>query len=337
MFIRKLSACLAACWVLECASVAADDSSCDAVLNYTGREKRILDLKDAGRSYIDWIKTEESSWNMDSSARYGIIAGKLSGGQSRSQTDAGVNFQQWQKDLFQKVDTVFEPAVHAWLACEQAQKHSNINLVPKLEDQGNTFRLDVTRSALGDSRINAIDYDATLLSCTHDGQRVTGRYELGNQVWNMICKRRGARRDATAVKIVLNTASYSFPVPRTARSPVPFSSSPNNKVMNVNGCTWENVLPAVDYQRELRFDLEERAVWNQADTSVELIAKVNGSQIHRSVEGKPPNANPEGSMVAETETQLEAFLPAHILIQGGGGPNGGCLWIRGTISYSRPQ
>jgi hypothetical protein len=328
---------------------ATADTGCESVLQYASHQfsstyshyigSRYLKSKIDSKSSNDW----SFKWVGDGTA--------LSGGQEGSDS-VSKSFEQgsnWDNTLVQQVDSVYGPAVDAWLACvnDDPIKARVITL------NGDRLTADFFgRPPNGSKEAPKVTViDAPGMTCTANGQPLAlgpmpaGGVPLTSVNWALDCKRAGTyaeNRKATTVTVTTDAGThvpFTIPVRQGPDEIIPQGFTDVAKLVAVSGpgtfgCDFDTVIPGVPWKRNLLFAISTRFDAHSTNAT-EVIVRVNGTEIFKQ-KGHIGNGkvnNTEGDKFPPFLSQtLEPYLPTLVQIRV---PTGGCQWLEHSAIYAK--
>ena len=278
---------LLGCFVIASAStgevLASEDGECDAVLKYAGRQRLHFASKE---QFIQW--TEQSSeYQKYSSAggNYGGIGATYSSDDYKSSDNK--DYLAWEKMVFAEIDSVFEPAVAAWLSCKKS-KFTIIGF-PRADESG--FLAEIRTSGLiPNILLEAVDYRSDLATCKNKGSTINPNqplnHNLGQGYFLLSCSRNRGTSAPILVDVFTNNESRTLVIPVSPLVSDFKVGDPRNISKTISGCRSTVYLPAVGYDRE--FNLKSLTL-SGSGARTELFFYANGDQVGY-VEGREKNS-----------------------------------------------
>jgi hypothetical protein len=285
--------------------LGAQTNTCDDVLRLTGREYKIEMSEDMGEEYLS---SATSSSRSRSIAYKGIEA-------NGNDTDSfsSTEYNRWEKTYFSAIDSIFEPAVEAWLAC------TNSRAVDMRFVELNGRELIVDFYAGQGTRPSIIEVRASGAICRLGGRSVAeiSTVNLRSTATSLVCERAG--NTTAPIRILVRTSERTIPLTILRHYLEPDTSqvvamSPSA----ISGCGATMRLPSTNYHREIR--IRDIAFRQNGSSGAGGIA-INGEIIAQFSGSRPPG---QGSYVVRHlggGLKIPANVP--IFIRSSAGSNSG--------------
>jgi len=290
------------------------------VLKYTGREKSVTLTRE---TFDEWTRSSShdvNSWS--GSGYYGVIGGSASSNQQDDKSNA--TYQQWKKDYFQALDTVFGPAIEAWKAC---MSNDAITIKPTTVDsdelvvdlvgrQGEQLHLDRISAASG-------------VTCRVGGKALpSDGVDIKGTVLSVACDRTDNSTEAKRVTFYATNGSFKLMIPERVLPPLQWSEDNSVSLLALTGCNQLSTIPASNRDRQLHVNVTMRGEGKHRTGSYRVM--INGTEVASNAGGDPGDNNQWGTPPAVGAVTIPAGIP--VLVHATGSVSGGsCVSLAGGV------
>ncbi len=251
---------------------------------------------------------------------------KIGGQSSRASSSGsrGAQYDSWKRSYFEALDTVFAPALDAWLACISGQA---VIFQPLY---ANESELVVgLRSAPGaNSSLNGVDPDSGV-KCKHGGTvlDVNSNQRLTNDDYAVTCKRIDQTVNQKSVRFHTSQKTFRLTMPAVLPPLQPYEEAKSTELLKITGCDQMQVLAAANRPRQLK--VSQFHMYSDGSDGNATLA-INNEIIVTSSGNRPSGNNRWGTPPSDGYYDVPSGIP--IVVYASGGANrGSCIWIHGSV------
>jgi len=204
--------------VLGSANAQADIRDCDSVLELVGRENRFVMSSETMKKFEQRVSSRTGSFNATIPIKKLVVG--IGGDSSKSSEDTA--YQEWESEYISAADTVYGPAIDAWVQCKKIGV--GITVVPegKSHYKEMLFKAEIGVGYKG--KIETIFAPENYVRCTPNKDIVLG--ESGVLTKTIKCRRNSGVSDYEEIPIVFSTAASGYSP--TLYMPAKINPAPTN-------------------------------------------------------------------------------------------------------------
>lgn len=302
---------------------------CSPVLQLTGREQSTLathSLEEDYSYYLD-IRARRSSVNMPG---YG------SGGAAKNSSTISEQEHRRIEQTFAKYDSVFEPAVKAWLSCVSAVS-AGLRVIPQLNVADRKSMVITFRPSPGSDNLLQNFFLPPNVTCvSNDGRQ--GRLGMSfrlpyDRITAFRCTRINDYRGAQEISVLTGRKTYQFLLPALERDYVQYDPTRSSLGVRIGTRGGSATIPVTDFARQIWVQASMRGRWTHENSNGVMTVTINGVPVVSESSGKVPNMQPGGGLKGSDTYILPAFTAGEVR-WGCGVTPGDCVSMSGEVRFS---
>jgi hypothetical protein len=316
---------------------------CDSVLIFTGRETRLFISSKQIERYQSYREDKYSGVGLEATVPVKSIPVNFKGEYEDSKGITSEERERFDERLFSYADTVFEPAVKAWIACKTAAKLNVLLDLKKHSEAGLVADISLTIKESA-TTLEQIVFDRSILNCTVNdkGFKQGAKWPLASgKVLTVACERKALKETSTEIRFRVAGQTHIYILPEKAGPPrkLDLVNLSNNVQQDMRSCNAIVPIEPKPYDRELllKGPMKVRLCGDGSDGGGDAELRLNGQfwaggEVNREGSGRCGDSKQKYS-TSDIKT-IKAFEPG--VIQTWGASRGiGCATIEADILIAK--